>query len=93
MIPKFDVLTQEEVLKVHEHSMEILAEVGCVFEYEPALTVFKNAGFKVEGDKVFFKRDDVEALLKKCPSEFTLAARDPQKTVKRNHTDLILTPA
>ena len=93
MIPKFDVLSQEEVLKVHAHSLQILEEVGCVFEYEPALEVFRNAGFKVEGDRVYFKPEVVEELVKKCPAEFTLSARDPKKTVKCNHTDLILTPA
>ena len=93
MIRKFDVLTQEEVLKVHGHTLQILEEVGCVFEYEPALEVFREAGFRVEGDRVYFKPEVVEELVKKCPSEFTLSARDPKKTVKCNHTDLILTPA
>lgn len=93
MIPKFDVLTQEQVLKLDDKIMTILEEVGCVFEYEPALKVFRDAGFKVEGDKVFFKREDVKALIAKCPSEFKLNARNPEKTVNCNHTDLILTPA
>ncbi|MGI5873816.1 MAG: trimethylamine methyltransferase family protein [Bacillota bacterium] len=93
MTQKYDVLTQEEVLKIHDHSMRILEEVGVEFTYDPAIKVFTDAGFKVEGHKVFFKREDVEALAAKAPAEFTLSARDPKKTAKCNQVDLNLTPA
>jgi trimethylamine--corrinoid protein Co-methyltransferase len=93
MIPKFDVLTKEEVEKIDAHIMQILEEVGVEFTYDPAVKVFLDAGFKVEGNRVYFKRDDVEALVKKAPSSFQLHARDPQKTVTCNHTELTLTPS
>lgn len=93
MIPKFDVLTQEEVLKVNDHALKILEEVGIEFTYDPAVKVFADAGFKTEGHRVYFKREDVENLVKKAPAEFKLHARNPQKTAVCNHTELNLTPS
>lgn len=93
MTRKYDVLSQDEVLKIHEHTLEILKKVGVEFTYEPAIRVFTEAGFHVENHRVYFNPDDVEALIKKTPSEFTLSARNPEKTVKCNQSDLILTPS
>ena len=42
MIPKFDVLTQNEVENIHEHSVKILEEVGVEFTYDPAVEVLKK---------------------------------------------------
>ena len=42
MIPKFDVLTQNEVENIHEHSVKILEEVGVEFTYDPAVEVLKS---------------------------------------------------
>jgi len=93
MLPKFNVLTQDEVLKIHENTMQVLEEVGVEFGYEPALAVFREYGQRVEGERVYFKRDFVEQMVKKAPASFTLNARNPEKSVQCNHTDLILTPS
>ena len=37
MRPVYEVLTQQDVEKIHETSLRILEEVGVVFQYEPAL--------------------------------------------------------
>lgn len=93
MIPKFDVLTQEQVLKIHEESLRILSEIGVEFTYDPAVEVFKKCGMTVEGHRVYFTADFVEKMMKEAPAEFKLHARNPEKTVNCNHTDLILTPS
>ncbi|MEE0775615.1 MAG: trimethylamine methyltransferase family protein [Bacillota bacterium] len=93
MIPKFDVLTQSEVENIHEHSVKILEEIGVEFTYDPAVEVLKEAGLKTEGHRVYFTREFIDEMMKKAPKEFKLHARNPQKTVNCNHTDLILTPS
>ncbi|HIZ76422.1 MAG TPA: trimethylamine methyltransferase family protein [Firmicutes bacterium] len=93
MIPKFDVLTQNEVENIHEHSVKILEEVGVEFTYDPAVEVLKKAGLKTEGHRVYFTREFIDEMMKKAPKEFKLHARNPEKTVNCNHTDLILTPS
>lgn len=93
MIPKFDVLTQEEVQKIHEKSMEMLEDVGVEFTYDPAIQVFKEHGLKVDGHRVYFTREFVEKMVKKAPTSFVLHARNPENNCNCNHTDLNLTPA
>ena len=93
MLPKFDILTKEEVLKIHEKTMEILEEVGVEFTYDPAIEVFKAHGQRTEGHRVYFKKEFVEEMVKKAPAAFTLHARNPEKNVHCNHKDLILTPS
>ncbi len=93
MIPKFDVLTQEQVEKIHAESIRILEEVGVEFTYDPAIEVFKEQGLKTEGHRVYFTGDFVEKKMKEAPAEFKLHARNPEYTVNCNHTDIILTPS
>lgn len=70
MLLKYDVLTQEQVKIIHDETMRILEEVGMDFEYEPALEVFRAEGQKVEGNRVHFTREFIEAKVKLAPSEF-----------------------
>ncbi|MEL7568301.1 MAG: trimethylamine methyltransferase family protein [Dehalobacterium sp.] len=93
MIPKFDVLTKEEVLKIHEKTLQILEEVGVEFTYDPAINVLKEHGQKAEGHRVYFKKEFVEEMMKKAPKAFTLHARNAEKNVNCNHTDIIFTPS
>jgi trimethylamine--corrinoid protein Co-methyltransferase len=37
VLPKFNVLTAEQVNQVHEQSIKILEEIGVEFSYQPAL--------------------------------------------------------
>lgn len=93
MLPKFNVLTQEEVVKIHEKTLQILEEVGVEFTYDPAVEVLKEHGQRAEGHRVYFKKEFVEEMVKKAPSSFTLHARNKEKNVHCNHTDIIFTPS
>lgn len=92
MVPKFDILTNEEVLKIHNNTLKILEEVGVEFAYEPALKVFSDFGQRIEGQRVFFNPDFVVEQVKKAPSSFKLHARNPEKTLNCNHVDMVLVP-
>lgn len=92
MLPKYDVLTPEQVQQVHEQSMKILEEIGVVFDYEPALEVFKAQGQRVEGKRVYFQREFIEAQVKKAPAEFTLHARNPEKNVVVGGENIVFNP-
>ncbi|WP_282432060.1 glycine betaine--corrinoid protein methyltransferase [Thermincola ferriacetica] len=81
MLPKFNILTPEQVQAVHDHTMKILEEIGVEFLYEPALEVFRKHGQKVDGHRVYFKREFVEEQVKKAPAQFTLHARNPENNL------------
>lgn len=79
-------LTQEQVERIHEASLEILEDVGLKVRYEPARSIFEKHGCSVEGERVKFPRAVVEKYRKMCPPTFTFYARDPKfdRTIPRD---------
>jgi len=88
----YEILTQEQVERIHETSLQILDQIGVDFFYTPARDVLKKGGAKVEGERVFFSAQLVEEQIKKAPSQFTLHARNPQHNVVIGGTNLVFTP-
>lgn len=80
------LLTQEQVERIHEASLEILEEVGLKVRYEPARELFKKHGCSVEDERVRFPRAITEKYRKMVPSSFTFHARDPKfdKTIPQD---------
>ncbi|MBC2711466.1 MAG: trimethylamine methyltransferase family protein [Desulfosarcina sp.] len=78
---QFEYFTDDDVRKIHEATLRVLETVGVDFGYVPAVEVFKKAGFKVEGERVFFSPKMVMEQVAKAPSEYTLQARNPEKNV------------
>lgn len=89
---RFEILTKNQVEKVHETSLRILAEIGLDFGYPPALEVLKKGGAKVDGQRVFFPSRLVEAQIKKAPRRFTLHARNPQNNVVIGGSNTVFAP-
>lgn len=79
MLPRYSILTSEEVEKIHEASLKVLESAGVFLNHPKAHEVLSALGAKVSDDrtKVFFPRDMVEKVLAQVPREFTCAARDP----------------
>ena len=50
----YELLSSEQVARVHEASLTIMAEVGLDFRHPEALAVLKKGGAKVDGHRVFF---------------------------------------
>jgi len=77
----FEYFSEQEVRRVHETCLRLLETVGVDFSFEPAIVVLKKAGCKVEGQRVFFPPKLVEAQVAKAPAQYTLQARNPEKSV------------
>ena len=75
-----ELLTQDQVERVHEASLEILEEVGLLVRFEPARKLFAEHGCTVdtENNRVKFPRTVVEKYRKMLPAKFTFYARDPK---------------
>lgn len=80
------LLTQEQVEKIHDASLDVLEETGMKVRFEPARELFKNHGCSVEGERVRFPRAIVEKYRKMMPPSFTFYARDPKfdKTIPQD---------
>ena len=87
-----ELLTQEQVERIHQASLEILEEVGLKVRYEPAREVFAKHGCSVDGERVKLPRDVVEKYRKMAPPTFTFHGRDPKfdKTIP-NDSPVIVT--
>ena len=77
----FTYFSVEELVRIHEATLDTMETTGLVFTYEPARDLFARAGCKIDGQKVFFPKKLVEAQIEKAPSQFTLHARNPEKNV------------
>ncbi|MBK6793488.1 MAG: trimethylamine methyltransferase family protein [Anaerolineales bacterium] len=80
------LLTQEQVERIHDASLEILEEVGLKVRYEPARELFQKHGCSVDGERVKFPRAVVEKYRKMVPPSFTFHGRDPKfdKTIPQD---------
>ena len=89
---KLEVLTTEEVKKIHEATLWIIENVGVRFPSKRALEIWEANGARVDREKkiVRAKGDLIEEALKKCPPGYPLAARDPQQdlSLDGNHVYL-----
>ncbi len=71
---QLDVLSPDQMQTVHEKACEILEKKGVVFESNAAIDIFKQHGYKVEGNVVHFDRREVERCVALVPSRFKLEA-------------------
>lgn len=78
----FQFLSNEEVRAIHRASLQILERTGLVMPLSQARQEqAQDLGVKVNGNRVYFPPEVVEAALKQAPRTFTLCARDPQNDV------------
>ena len=75
------MLSDTEVEKINEQSLEILETTGILVDHEGGLKLLEKAGAKVDHQtkRVRISRALVAQCLKTVPDHFTLAGRDPQK--------------
>lgn len=79
-----NILSEDEVKRIHSGTLEVLEETGVVFEHKKALEILADAGCKVDHEKqrVRFPSYLVEECLRKCPSSFTVKAREAKNDVR-----------
>src|SRR5574339_624396 len=78
---KLEILTTEEVKKIHEATLWIIEHVGVRFPSKRALDIWEANGATVDHEKriVRAKGNLIEEALTKCPPAYSLAARDPEQ--------------
>ncbi len=76
---KLEILTPDEVRKIHAATMWIIEKVGIKFPSERAMDIWEANGADVDREHklVKAKGELIEAALKNCPPVYPLSARDP----------------
>ena len=74
-----EILTPQEVKRIHDATLHIIENVGVRFPSKQALEIWASHGASVDRDKMVVKAKPslIEEALKTCPSVYPLAARDP----------------
>ena len=91
-LPLVEPMTPEQVEKIDDASMSILEELGVVFRDPIALADWKKAGADVRDERVRLDRGMVRELIASIPSNITLHARDPAKSVPLGGNRSIFVP-
>lgn len=92
MYERMTILKDADFDKLHESTLRVFDEVGIAFHSEKALDVFRSHNIRVEGNTVHFQASHLEAALETAPSEFTLHARNPEKSVRMGGNNLVISP-
>jgi len=76
---RLEILTPQEVKRIHDATLQIIEKVGVRFPSKKALEIWAANGAKVDFEKSIVRAKPalIEAALKKCPPVYPLAARDP----------------
>ncbi|MGA9533542.1 MAG: trimethylamine methyltransferase family protein [Anaerolineales bacterium] len=80
-IPRYQLLSESDLDRLHEASLSILSEVGVLFLHEEAKEILRQHGARVDGDTAYLDNDTIERYLSMAPSQFTQLARNPKKNV------------
>lgn len=92
-LPLTEPMSPEQVERIDAASMDILENVGVVFRDPIAVADWKAAGADIrDGDRVHLDRAMVRELIASIPSDITLHARDPLKTVQLGGPKSIFIP-
>ena len=78
---KLDILTPEDVQRIHEATLQIIENTGVRFPSKRALAIWEKHGAQVDHDTMVVKapRELIEEAIKLCPPDYILAARDPEQ--------------
>src|SRR5512137_554777 len=76
---KLDILSDEDVRKIHTATLDVIESVGVRFPSQRALDILAAHGATVERNTSIAKVPGhvIEEALKLAPPTYTLAARDP----------------
>lgn len=75
---KLDILSKEDILRIHEATLDIIETTGVRFPSEKALDIWEAHGAKVDRETQIVKASGalIEKALKLAPPRYTLSARD-----------------
>ncbi len=91
-IPLCEPMGVEQIHRIDDASMSILEEVGVIFRDPVALKQWKEAGARIDGERIYFDRAHIRELISTIPSEITYHARHPGKSVRVGGNSSIFVP-
>jgi len=81
-LPRFEILDEAALEELERGWRRIVSELGIEFLHADALEYLRKAGQNCEGELVKFDPDWILEQVAKAPAEFTLQARNPERSVQ-----------
>src|SRR6202142_747665 len=81
-MPRYEILDEAAMAELDRGWRRIVSELGVDFLHPEALAALEAEGQKVEGELVKFDPDWILEQVAKAPAEFTLQARNPERSVQ-----------
>ena len=89
----FDILSDESAEIIENNAEIILEEIGIDFRDDPeALTILRDVGCDVQGERVHFPRGLARQLCSTAPASYTQHARNPARTVEIGGKNTVFAP-
>lgn len=83
------VLSQDQIAAIHNAALSVLATTGMKVLDASARALFAGAGAEIAGEMVRLDPGLVRQCLASVPGQFTLAARNPSKSLKIGGSDMV----
>jgi trimethylamine--corrinoid protein Co-methyltransferase len=83
------VISDDQVAAIHHAALEVLARLGMRVLEARARDLYRAAGAVVDGDMVRLDPGLVAERLRTVPQRFSLAARDPLKSLRLGGNDMV----
>ncbi len=82
-LPPIEPLSADEIESIHQASLRVLAELGMKVTDEEARKIYREGGARVDDSEemVYLDPEMVEEVIKTVPPEFSMRARNPDKSV------------
>ena len=80
-LPRYEILSEEAMAVLDGGWRRIVSELGVEFALPEAVELFREAGQRTEGEKVFLDPDFLLEQMAKAPRDFELQARNPEHSL------------
>lgn len=93
--PIYELLDDDALVRIEQNADRILEQVGMVFSGdEEVLSVFRVAGCKVQGERVYFEPGFCRSVIQaSAPAEFIQHARNPARSVRIGGNNTLFCPS
>ena len=91
-IPAYELLDEDELVKLEEHSDWILDEIGVDVHDLEALDLFRKAGARVDGQRVHFEPGLARSLCQTAPAAFSMVGRDSTSRISIGGDNVVFSP-
>ncbi len=93
-IPTYDILSEDNLVRIEATADRILAEVGIEFRDDPeALELWRKAGASITGNLVKFPPGMLQEILAGAPRTFTQHARNRANNVEIGGKSVVFAPS